>query len=304
MSLISEPSMATSDNIQSVYHQRPSASVRECKQHERRGATKHDLGAGRRSERLVNAFLRNAQNGDLSELMKCLEKGCDINAYDSFSWTALMCASHSGQSGIVHHLLLHGADRSLINSQGQTAVDLAEMAGHHNVVHLLKFYDRGQELTQEKHCEAGDSATDQRHFWCEICKIDFPEVNRTEHKHSTVHLFNSKHTKLPTQYFIPENNVGFQMMIKKGWDREKGLGPKGVGHKYPIKTVLKRDRHCLGSDRKKARVTHFKPNDVNAVQKPKQEKYLRIGKISKQARVRQDKKTKNWERNMRMYFNS
>ena len=30
----------------------------------------------------------------------------------------------------------------------------------------------------------------------------------------------------------------------------KGLGPEGTGRKYPVKTILKQDRRCLGSKSK------------------------------------------------------
>jgi hypothetical protein len=61
-------------------------------------------------------------------------------------------------------------------------------------------------------------------------------------------------------YGIPASNRGYQILVKGGWDREKGLGADGSGHKFPLKTVMKRDRAGLGgSTKEKARVTHFTP---------------------------------------------
>jgi hypothetical protein len=37
------------------------------------------------------------------------------------------------------------------------------------------------------------------------------------------------------------------MMLRSGWDGRKGLGPEGHGQRYPVKTILKKDRKCLGS---------------------------------------------------------
>jgi hypothetical protein len=36
------------------------------------------------------------------------------------------------------------------------------------------------------------------------------------------------------------------MMLRSGWDGRKGLGPEGQGQRYPVKTILKKDRKCLG----------------------------------------------------------
>jgi len=57
------------------------------------------------------------------------------------------------------------------------------------------------------------------------------------------------------------------MLQGGGWDETSGLGPTGKGQKYPVKTVLKRDRCGLGctASSSKARVTHFAANDNDAV---------------------------------------
>jgi hypothetical protein len=61
-------------------------------------------------------------------------------------------------------------------------------------------------------------------------------------------------------YSIPASNKGYQILVKGGWNREKGLGADGSGHKFPLKTVMKRDRAGLGgSTEEKARVTHVTP---------------------------------------------
>lgn len=88
-----------------------------------------------------------------------------------------------------------------------------------------------------------------------------------------------------------------------------GLGPAGMGRKFPVKTVLKRDRLGLGSKGSdQARVTHFGPNDCSAVKrkkvnsKDKQKSNAR--RISRRERLNKEKREKNWERNMRIYMNS
>ena len=89
-----------------------------------------------------------------------------------------------------------------------------------------------------------------------------------------------------------------------------GLGPEGIGRKFPVKTVLKRDRLGLGSKgSEQARVTHFGPNDCNAVQRRKvnskeKQKGKQQRRSSRRERQAIEKKEKNWERNMRIYMNS
>ena len=89
-----------------------------------------------------------------------------------------------------------------------------------------------------------------------------------------------------------------------------GLGPAGVGRKYPVKTVLKRDRLGFGNKGcQPARVTHFGPHDHSSVKRRKSitEKEKNRGtmrKTCRRERVAKEKKEKNWERNMRIYMNT
>ncbi len=56
--------------------------------------------------------------------------------------------------------------------------------------------------------------------------------------------------------------------MKGGWNEESGLGlgtAGGEGRKYPISTVLKRDRLGFGLKSEKPRITHFGPYDTEAI---------------------------------------
>uniref|UniRef100_A0A3Q3Q3T1 Uncharacterized protein n=1 Tax=Monopterus albus TaxID=43700 RepID=A0A3Q3Q3T1_MONAL len=86
-------------------------------------------------------FLRCAHEGDISGLKELLSKGVDINFQDTFFWTAVMCASWSGQRAAVRLLLQHGAAWvGVVDTQGRDAQDLAREAGHNEVLDELENY--------------------------------------------------------------------------------------------------------------------------------------------------------------------
>ena len=61
-----------------------------------------------------------------------------INAQDSSGKTALMYAAGVGSNNIVKMLLKKGADPSVTDNHGQTAVDYAEANGHEKVSRRLR----------------------------------------------------------------------------------------------------------------------------------------------------------------------
>uniref|UniRef100_A0A3B5BCR0 G-patch domain and ankyrin repeats 1 n=1 Tax=Stegastes partitus TaxID=144197 RepID=A0A3B5BCR0_9TELE len=72
-------------------------------------------------------LLRCAHEGDVSGIRELLSKGVDINFQDTFFWTAVMCASWSGQRAAVRLLLQHGAAWvGVVDTQGRDAQDLAQ----------------------------------------------------------------------------------------------------------------------------------------------------------------------------------
>ncbi len=269
----------------------------------------------RQSERVQtrnkHQFLRCAQEGDIKTVESLLCEGSvDINVVDDFAWTALMCASYSGQRNVVSLLLRKGALwESYRNKSGQTALDLARRGGHLGIVGMLE----GNQSMGTSEGHQTEKPAKFKKSWCNICSLEYHkhESRRHQHKSSTVHLFNCQHKPTSTMYYIPESNVGFQLMMKEGWDKEKGLGRDGLGQKFPVKTILKRDRKGLGAaDREdeaaKARVTHFKPFDVQAVKRPRQEeeKKLRVrsNTLNKRQKKQSHKREKDLERDFRQSF--
>ena len=248
--------------------------------------------AARRRE---HKFLLCAQDGNLKELCRLVEDGVDVNVCDAYGWTALMCASHAGHLPVIQYLVNHGAHMTATDDKGRTAVDIAKLAKQRHVVKFYENVGQGSDLCVNKKCSP---------FYCDVCQVEFKDTPIDAHNTSTVHLFNSGLKRKPTSYFLPESNKGFQMMLRSGWDKEKGLGSEEQGHKYPVKTVLKQDRQGLGTEAVgKARVTHFGPHDREAVVGCNVKRNMKTSTLNVRACERHVSKEKRKERDFRMAFN-
>lgn len=84
--------------------------------------------------------LMYASSGPFEETVKLLlAKGAEVNVQGTLEgFTALMTAAAEGQIEIVRRLLDHGADRSLEDKDGDTALSFARQQGHAEVVKLLE----------------------------------------------------------------------------------------------------------------------------------------------------------------------
>ncbi|GFG35219.1 hypothetical protein Cfor_01323 [Coptotermes formosanus] len=202
--------------------------------------------------RLVNAIMREAQNNNVAGVTELLSDLCDVNVMDQYGWTPLMSAACAGAVDVVKFLISRNADANLRDKSGNTCLSLARRQGHLAVVEAIT------EGHRETRPESHPVRTKHTEFYCESCEQSFYNTTKEQHATSTVHLFSSRPCiTVPTVYSIPTNNKGYQILVKGGWNREKGLGADGSGHKFPLKTVMKRGREGLGGGRQeKARVTH------------------------------------------------
>lgn len=64
--------------------------------------------------------------GNIWTVLSLIRAGADINAVDIDKQTPLHFAAIKGDDWIVKILLKNGADRSLLNKNGETALDVAE----------------------------------------------------------------------------------------------------------------------------------------------------------------------------------
>ena len=84
--------------------------------------------------------LMYAASGPFVETVELfLKRGAEVNVQGTLEgFTPLMTAAAEGQAEVVRQLLDHGADRSLKDTDGDTALTFARQNGHVEVVALLE----------------------------------------------------------------------------------------------------------------------------------------------------------------------
>ena len=240
----------------------PSKS-RERNRHKSRERRKHVAKV------TANSVLKAVENGDRQYLEENITP-LNVDICDDYGWTPLMSAAFCGNYEIVDFLLKLGANTQCRDKSGFTAAGFAAKKNHSGIIALLKEKqiapDSGMFTKKQNPRKDPEETARRSRFYCSICRETFRETTVEKHESSTLHIFNTK-PKLPgSNYVIPRGNRGYQIMLNKGW-REDGLGPDGSGLKYPVKTILKRDRRGLGQDRREIpRVTHFNSGDRRAVE--------------------------------------
>jgi ankyrin repeat protein len=86
--------------------------------------------------------------------LECIEwlladQGVDVNAQSSSGMTALHVAAETGRSLFVARLLFHGADPSLLDSDGKSPVNLAAEKGHKAIGNWFKLHQKNGTVTEE-----------------------------------------------------------------------------------------------------------------------------------------------------------
>ncbi|XP_068223741.1 G patch domain and ankyrin repeat-containing protein 1 homolog [Palaemon carinicauda] len=254
--------------------------------------------------RSVHKAMKCAQNNEVAPLADMLKSGFDVNSKDEHGWSLLMVAACAGSLDAVKVLLEYRAKANIRDANGNTAIYLASVKGHKRIVELLINSRKGNDQVQEDERVVSDDIP-MTEFFCDVCQMSIKESTHIQHETSIVHQFNVGSATNKTVYGISPSNKGYQLLVNQGWNTEKGLGLKSNGVKFPIKTVLKRNREGLGSSGEKhARVTHFGPGDESAVKGPKSsERIMRLKTISKIDRMKDKKKDIERERDIRRILN-
>jgi len=94
----------------------------------------------------IPLLIQAAQDGNLPAVQTLLEEGADVNAKDTYGFTALMTAAQKGHTEIVKLLLEKGADVNARNTSG-TALCAALRGGHTDIVKLL--LEKGADVNAE-----------------------------------------------------------------------------------------------------------------------------------------------------------
>ena len=79
-------------------------------------------------------LLLSSKRGELGTVLDCIRRGTNLNICDQHGQTALMLASFYGHSKIVELLLEDGADETMVDKQGKTALIFAVEGTNPDVV--------------------------------------------------------------------------------------------------------------------------------------------------------------------------
>lgn len=266
----------------------------------------------------IGAFqlFQYAQDNEMELLQSALSGGhFDVDMRDNFHWTLLMIAAHAGHELIVEYLLERGAKWREYADRGMNAADLARSRGHIHVADLIEGFDskRGnggmeevkEKKSEQKRLDGGERGS--RKFYCKLCQAVVTQSPRVSHNTSIVHLYSCQHHgSNVVPYGIPESNRGFQMLLRSGWNPDKGLGSHRQGHRFPVKTVLKHDRLGFGvpGGSGKAKVTHFSAHDQEAVRshRGRHKKGKQLPKNKKDI-LQEQHRERQWERRVRTLMN-
>ena len=204
---------------------------------------------------------------------------------DQYGWTSLMIASCAGALKTFKIILNKGADIDARDRSGNTCLSLAKKNRHYEIINLINKYIVNENRKSDVQTKVvidteADLLTENI---CELCKVTIRSSRLWKHHlSSTTHLLNVEREEIKANgghakvhYGIPQANRGYQIMLSSGWNSNVGLGPCGKGKLYPVKTVLKRDKHGLGLEvsgneslsthSKKPKVTHFAAYDSSSV---------------------------------------
>jgi len=112
------------------------------------GGGSNDSGSGSEGEgnpyadytlqELNDAFLEQAKQQNIQEMMELLRQGARINAENDHGRNALIEASRLGHIEVVKTLIKYNATLNAKDNYDGTALEYAEKEGHIDIVHLLQ----------------------------------------------------------------------------------------------------------------------------------------------------------------------
>ena len=85
----------------------------------------------------MTSYFQAALDGDLDKVKEEIEKGVDVNAFDSGNYTALMLAAYNGHHHVLKLLLEKGANIDAVDGMNRTALMFASTGPFKQAVEIL-----------------------------------------------------------------------------------------------------------------------------------------------------------------------
>ncbi|EGT58765.1 hypothetical protein CAEBREN_14144 [Caenorhabditis brenneri] len=230
----------------------------------------------------VNGYLKAAKDGNLDEIRRFLRKKIPIDTTDFYGWTATMCAAAEGNFEICKYLLENGADPGARDRNGLGIVQVAQKNRQKEFVRKLFAYFCGSD-------RPSTSSEPEQLTFCELCNTFIADSNT--HISTITHQLNDQKSSgaAPQSGIqIGPSNIGYRLMRASGWTEDQGLGRNSDGSRFPIKTILKRNKTGLGMENLPKKVTHFGPYDRNAIRVDSRPKIRPVTKRDLEVRRRKE----------------
>ncbi|EGC34075.1 hypothetical protein DICPUDRAFT_153778 [Dictyostelium purpureum] len=97
-----------------------------------------------------------------------------------------------------------------------------------------------------------DSNIGNENFYCEICESKIENTNRTQHETSITHILSArtKDNFKPARYSSSKlkDNIGYKILLEKGWNDGEGLGIDNQGLINPIENKKKLNKSGVGKE--------------------------------------------------------
>lgn len=214
-------------------------------------------------------IFRFCQYGQLKKCKQWLDSGGDVNTRDMFKWTPLMVAVFGGHLEVVKLLLKAGADTLAKDSKNLSVIDHAHKSGNGHLVQLILEHRQKQKNCREKELNKTEinlnskSANKNKSLLsrpvlleCKVCGT-VTDMSMDSHLLSISHQLKSKSFSSETTRslgnfaHVNRQFVGYQMLLKEGWNGYTGLGAQEDGRRYPVEAQANPGRACIGLPKNK-----------------------------------------------------